>query len=620
MRVQTSLRISVAFAMVSMLIVALMLFTALHKVRNAMERAEIAGDIANAVFERSTFRNDYLQSNSQRAKRQWFAKHEEIRAMLSVAARKEWSAEEKLLVGEMISNYRSVGKLFTAIVAAREKIPPRPPETPEAEERLLTQLNMRIYDTALHARRLQEASKTRLFAVVSFAGLSVLVTLGIVITAVVLTAWNINRTVTDRVARLHLGAAAVGAGNLAYRIGLQGDDEFVELSEAFDEMTEKLHRSYYDLEREVAERTRAEKALRESEARFRGTFENAAVGISLFDRTGHLIRANGKLCEILGYTEEELRGRSFASFTHPDDQEPDMTRFGHLMNGELPSYSVEKRYVRKDDRPVWVRVTRSAQPDEQNLRAYCISIVINITARKKAEEERERLLAEVQRSNEDLQQFAHVASHDLQEPLRMVSSYMQLLDRKYRERLDEKAAQYIHHAVDGTVRMQKLITGLLNYSRINREVERLPVDTGSVCAAAIANLEQAIRDSGGEVTADPLPTVPGEETQLVQLFQNLIGNGLKYRKPGIPPRVHISARQEGPEWRYSVVDNGIGILPQFRDRIFQIFQRLHTREEYPGTGIGLATCKKIVEGHGGRIWVESTPGESSVFHFTLPVK
>ena len=202
----------------------------------------------------------------------------------------------------------------------------------------------------------------------------------------------------------------------------------------------------------------------------------------------------------------------------------------------------------------------------------------------------------------------------------MVSSYMQLLDRKYRERLDEKAAQYIHHAVDGTVRMQKLITGLLNYSRISREMERVPVDTGSVCAAAIANLEQAIRDSGGKVTADPLPTVPGEETQLVQLFQNLIGNGLKYRKPGVPPHVHVSAQQEGPEWRFAVADNGIGIEPRQHDRIFQIFQRLHTREEYPGTGIGLATCKKIVEGHGGRIWVESTPGEGSVFQFTLPVK
>ena len=310
MRVQTSLRISVAFAMVSMLIVALMLFTALHKVKNAMERAEIAGDIANAVFERSTFRNDYLQSNSQRARRQWFAKQEEIRTMLSGAARKEWSAEEELLVDEMMANHRSVGKLFTAIVAVREKDPPRPPgaEAPEAEERLLTQLIMRSYDTALHARRLQEASRIHLFAVVSFAGLSVLVTLGIVITAVVLIAWNINRTVTDRVARLHLGAAAVGEGNLTYRIGLQGDDEFVELSEAFDEMTEKLHRSYYDLEREVGERTKAEKALRESEARFRGTFENAAVGISLFDRTGHLIRANGKLCEILATPKKNCAG------------------------------------------------------------------------------------------------------------------------------------------------------------------------------------------------------------------------------------------------------------------------------------------------------------------------
>lgn len=494
---------------------------------------------------------------------------------------------------------------------------------------------------------------------------------------------------------------------------------------------------------DITERKRAEDALRESEARFRGIFENAAVGISLFDRSGHLLRANAKLCETLGYSEDELRGLSFERFTPPEDHEPDLGNYALLMRGELSSYTVEKRYIRKDGKDVWVRVTRSAQPGPLNRPEYSINMVEDIGARKQAEnelrhtatllrtvtentpdfifvkdrqgrmlmanpatlrdlgktmeevagltdaeflggeagrqimendrlvmergetlvmeeiphpdgnrriylsskspffdekgnvigligisrditdlkragEERERLLAELQRSNQDLQQFAYVASHDLQEPLRMVSSYMQLLDRKNKDQLDEKARMYIHHAVDGTIRMQNLIDGLLSYSRISRKKELAAVDANAACAAALANLEQAVRESAGEVTVDSLPSVNGEPVQLVQLFQNLIGNALKYRKPDVPSRVRVSARRTGDWWTFAVSDNGIGIEPQHRDRVFQIFQRLHTKEEYPGTGIGLASCKKIVERHGGRIWFESTPGEGSTFYFTLP--
>lgn len=371
---------------------------------------------------------------------------------------------------------------------------------------------------------------------------------------------------------------------------------------------------------DITSRKQAEQAMRKSEARFRSIFANAAVGIALFDVERRLRRANAKFCSIINYQEEELRGRLYDSFTHPDDLVVDRTRYDALMRGETDSYSVEKRYIRKDGRPVWVRVTRSVQPRGQNLPEHSITIVEDIDDRKRAEEERERLLAEVQRSNQDLQQFAYVASHDLQEPLRMVSSYMQLLERKYRGRLDEKAQTYIHYAVDGTRRMQNLIDGLLRYSRISGHLQLAPVDTNAVYAAAIANLAESIGEAGGAVTADQLPTVQGDETQLVQLFQNLIGNGLKYRKPGVVPHIHVSARREAGEWVFSVRDNGIGIDPQYFDRVFQIFQRLHTREEYPGTGIGLASCKKIVERHNGRIWLESTPGEGSTFYFTLPAE
>ncbi len=246
-------------------------------------------------------------------------------------------------------------------------------------------------------------------------------------------------------------------------------------------------------------------------------------------------------------------------------------------------------------------------------------LVEDITERELAEVALALHTKELERSNAELARFAHVASHDLQEPLRTVTSYVQLLERRYQGQLDADADEFINYAVKGAARMQQLIVDLLAFSRLDsRAKEFSRVDCNDPLGQALSNLKAAIREAGAAVTHDPLPTVVGDPSQLASLFQNLIGNAIKFRGEE-PPRIHVSAESSSKEWTFSVRDNGIGIDPKYGERIFIIFQRLHRTDEYPGTGVGLALCKKIVERHGGRIWVESRPGEGSTFHFTIPM-
>jgi light-regulated signal transduction histidine kinase (bacteriophytochrome) len=242
----------------------------------------------------------------------------------------------------------------------------------------------------------------------------------------------------------------------------------------------------------------------------------------------------------------------------------------------------------------------------------------DITERKQAEAALREAHEELKRSNAELEQFAYVASHDLQEPLRMVSSYTQLLGRRYGEKFDADAKEFMGYIVDGAARMKQLIEDLLAYSRVGtRGRDFRPVPLGRPLARALGNLKAAIDESGAQVSSDPMPSVPADEAQLAQLFQNLIGNALKFRGPAAP-QIRLQVSENDKFVQIAVRDNGIGIEPQYFERIFMVFQRLHNKGEYPGTGIGLAICKKVVERHGGQIRVESQPGEGSAFIFTLP--
>jgi PAS domain S-box-containing protein len=503
---------------------------------------------------------------------------------------------------------------------------------------------------------------------------------------------------------------------------------------------------------DISLRKETETQLRESEERFRTAFNGGAQGMAIVATNGHYLQVNKALCDLLGYSESELLQKRFHDVTHPEDLAEDERYLPLNLSGELDNFQREKRFVHKNGSVVWALLTVSTVRSQDGKVLHFINQIYDITDRKQTEdmirasEERYRTIVEtvtegiivqdatgkivmantraqamlgfsleeminlssptpgwravredgsplpseefpsrtalrtgviqrneimgiykssgdlmwmlvnasplytapsqtpngvltsftditlikevnrmlqeramqLEQSNRDLQDFAYVASHDLQEPLRMVSSYVQLLEKRYKDKLDDNAKEFIHYAVDGAKRMQQLVNDLLSYSRVASQHKlQKEVSLGLVLERALSNLELRIQETNAKITHDPLPALTVDATQLMQLFQNLVGNALKFCQQ--QPVIHLGASKQGDTWRFCVRDNGIGMKPEELERIFKPFQRLHTRDKYEGTGIGLSVCRRIVERHGGRLWVESEEGKGSTFFFTLPV-
>jgi len=371
--------------------------------------------------------------------------------------------------------------------------------------------------------------------------------------------------------------------------------------------------------RDISVRKAAEAHLAQMEGRYRGLLEAAPDAMVLVNQAGAIVLVNLQAEKQFGYRRDELVGQQVEHII-PEGLAERLLEdtLGPPQHGLAESIrvGVELNGRHRDGSAFPIEIMLS--PLESAEGRLMTVAIRDISTRKQAEAHLLEKVKELNRSNEELGQFAYIASHDLQEPLRMVASYTQLLSKRYKGKLDADADEFIAFAVDGANRMQRLIKDLLSYSRVGTTGKQL-LDTSSEEALqqALMNLGGAIEDSFALVTHDPLPDVLADEMQLVQLFQNLVGNAIKYQNPGVP-RVHISAaRSRGAKWTFSVQDNGLGIDPQYFDKIFGMFQRLHKREEFAGTGIGLAICKKIVERHGGSIAVESQPGQGSTFRFAL---
>ncbi|MBP6672736.1 MAG: PAS domain S-box protein, partial [Bacteroidetes bacterium] len=366
---------------------------------------------------------------------------------------------------------------------------------------------------------------------------------------------------------------------------------------------------------DITDRKMAEESLQATSDKFKALFENMTEGVAL-----HEIIYNGekavdyRILEInpayerhTGLAKNKACGL-LASELYGTGTPPYFEEFAHVAFSRIP-FSFET-YFPPLERHFHISIFSPEQ-------GFFATVFEDITERKKIVEQLEKIAGDLKRSNVELEQFAYIASHDLQEPLRMISSYTQLLERRYKDKLDQDANDFIGFAVDGANRMQKMIQSFLVYSRTSRDSSPLhPVNCNEVLEYVRMNLLLSIQETGTVIASEHLPTVIGHSELILQLFQNLIGNAIKFRN-GRTPVITVSARKDETHWTFSVKDNGIGIDPEYFEKIFIIFQRLHSQAEFPGTGIGLSICKNIVERHNGSIWVESQPGEGTTFHFTI---
>ncbi len=370
-----------------------------------------------------------------------------------------------------------------------------------------------------------------------------------------------------------------------------------------------LHIGNMTMQADITERKLAEEALIDSEKKYSSIVETANEGIMIGNPSGIITYVNPKMEEMLGYSKEELLGTDGLFLIDKNELKIATKQIEDRKIGIKEEY--ERKFIRKNGEEIWTIVSATPMQDTNGIQTGNLSMITDITKLKIA-------MDGLMRSNQELERFAYVSSHDLQEPLRMVTLYSQLLEKRYKDSLDSDADDFIEYIVDNAKRMKYLIDDLLEYSRVTSQTREFEnIDLEKVLENILSNLSILIIENNVDVTHDPLPTIFADKNQMMQVLENLITNAIKFRGEK-PPKIDISAKKGKKEWIFSVKDNGIGISPKHQEQIFEVFKRLHTREEYPGTGIGLSIVQKIIERHGGRIWLESELGKGSTFYFTIP--
>jgi signal transduction histidine kinase len=419
-------------------------------------------------------------------------------------------------------------------------------------------------------------------------------------------------------ARLTAAAQTIGTGDFSRRIEASSADEIGQLTREFNRMVDAIAKSDVQLQERALALARSNAELETTEQRLDLALRHSEMGVWDLDLIHDTAWRTLQHDRIFGYESAPAKWGQEIALRHvvPEDREHFVRCFQEASG--TGRFFLECRVIRPDQSIHWIQAKGQVLAYEDGRPARMLGTVVDITKQRDLLDALEKSVRALARSNSELEQFAYVASHDLQEPLRMVVGYVQLLERRLADKLDKETREFMGFAVDGALRMQGLIHDILAYSRVSSKGEPLvPVDSAAALQEALDMLAGRIAETEARVDAQPLPRVMADRAQLMQLFQNLIGNALKFCKDRAP-RVRVEATHQGGWWRFTVADNGIGIAPEYRAQLFVVFKRLHTRREYAGTGIGLAICKRIVERHGGQIGIESAPAGGALFWFTLP--
>jgi PAS domain S-box-containing protein len=614
MKIRTKLLVGAAAALGVVLVLGLVVFFTGRSVDRAMAKGETADVTLLSVSELNTVASDYLVHGGERARTQWYSSFDSLANLL---ATDEFSGP---IHESMQENSERLEATFTELVANREDQATSGAGSAgdqAVEQRLIGQMSLLSQSLASDAALLANQARAEISSAQQRATVFILILVGVLFAMLAGAGLAIFFSVANPIVRLTRASEDIARGNLDAKAEVAGRDEIGILGRAFNTMAMRLKEMIENLEERVAERT---EKLQESEAKTRAIVDTAVDGIITIDERGTIETLNPAAERMFGYADGELTRQNIRMLMpSPYAEEHDGYLASYLKTGERKVIGSRREVVgrRKDGTafPMDVTVGEVALDG----RRMFTGIVRDITERKRTEEELALRAEELTRSNAELEDFTYVVSHDLKEPLRGIEAFSGFLAEDYGDKLDEQGQRYISVLRESAVGMKDLIEDLLQLSRIGRaRHEYTAVAVESILEDVRRDLGFALKEKKVDLRVQPdLPTITCQPAHLKQVFDNLISNAIKFSdKPH--PVVEIACHEDDGVYSFSVRDNGIGVDEKYQEKIFQIFQRLGRREEYEGTGAGLTICKKIVEAHGGKIWVESTVGQGSTFSFTIP--